>query len=1023
MMIKPQMGNSVLCPILVGRNVQFGTLKRLIDQTLDGEHPINVALIAGEAGIGKSRLASVATTYASGRGYLILQGRCFEPDQTLPYAPFLDLLHSFCASQASTDIMQAFGRIFVSQTQNAAPLLNLLPELAEYLPDVEPAPPLEPEEEKRRLFQSFTQFFNYIALEQAKAEKFASPLHIVIEDLHWCDEDSLDLLFHLAYRLVTRRALFVLTYRNDETYYPLQSFLAKLDRARITTEIILSRLSARDVETMIRAIFGQPQLIHPEFVSAIYELTDGNPFFIEETLKVLVGSGDLDDGTTGWARKSASALLEGRQLPRTVQETVGRRMQILNTDAARILTLAAVAGRHFDFNLLQRLTGHDEQYLITMIKELITAQLVIEESADVFAFRHALTRQAVYASLLARERRALHFTIAETMENLYANSLDNRISELAYQFFEAGVWDKALSYSQKAGESACRLYAQRTAIEHFTRAITAAQMLAAPLTLPSLFRARGEAYELLGDFDSARGDYEAALEVAQTNDDPRAQWQVWLNLASLWAARDYTRMGDILEKALLAVRRLDDPVALAQTLNRLGNWHMNVEHAEESIRYHTEALSAFEKLQDQRGLAQTYDLLGMTSGMLGDFIKAVSYYEQAATLFRKVDDRGGLGSVLSILGARGNIYLLNTGVWPIVSLEECLREMETAVNLMREVGSRPGEALALAWLAQVHATAGNYGRALELSTQAVTLAEEIAHRQFASILHWVAGAIHLDIMAFADAQSHLEQSLNMARESEAIHWVRTAAAFLASTHILKGDLPQAESILQSALTPDTSMQFNGQRQAWVAQAEFLLAVGKPDEALVLIERLIASAPNVDGRGEHAIPRLGFLRGEVLTALNRLEEAEVILRAAGETTRLYHVPGMEWRIHAALSRVLRGEESERETQVGKEIIESLASSIANESLRETFVRKAMGTFPPAPMLTAKQLTKKQYGGLTTREREVAARVAQGKTNRAIAEELVLSERTVEKHIENIMAKLGSDSRAQIAVWAVENGLRE
>src|SRR5207253_2900858 len=119
-----------------------------------------------------------------------------------------------------------------------------------------------------------------------------------------------------------------------------------------------------------------------------------------------------------------------------------------------VLSLAAVAGRHFDFALLQALTQHDEAQLLRLIKELVAAQLIVEESAERFAFRHALTRQAVSAQLLVRERKVLHRTIAETLERLYASSIEAHLVELTYHFYEAGAWEQALLYGQRAGEQA-----------------------------------------------------------------------------------------------------------------------------------------------------------------------------------------------------------------------------------------------------------------------------------------------------------------------------------------------------------------------------------------------------------------------------------------------------------------------------------------------------------------------------------------------------------------------------------------
>jgi predicted ATPase len=204
--------------------------------------------------------------------------------------------------------------------------------------------------------------------------------------------------------------------------------------------------------------------MHRNLLDSLYTLTEGNPFFIEEILKSMIASGELIFTNDEWVAKPSHEL----HLPRNIQDAVQQRIGRLSEASKRILTLAAVAGQRFDFALLQQLTHDDEQQLLAVMKELIAAQLVIEESADQFAFRHALTQQAIYTQLLVRERRTLHHAIAETLENLYATTLEHYVEELAYHFYKAEVWEKALKYGQLAGDKAQALFSPRAAIEHYT---------------------------------------------------------------------------------------------------------------------------------------------------------------------------------------------------------------------------------------------------------------------------------------------------------------------------------------------------------------------------------------------------------------------------------------------------------------------------------------------------------------------------------------------------------------------------
>ncbi len=443
----------VVCPVLIGRVYDLAILHTFIDEAKNGKG--QVLLISGEAGIGKSRLVKEAKTYAT-QSMCILQGICFESDQSYPYAPLLDLLRTFFNTRAPEDFLQHSDTI-------PHELFKLLPELDNGQLDVRMMSGQDPSQEKRRLFAVLTQFFMSQAAKQ--------PVLLIIEDLHWCDDTSLEFLLYLARRCTSQPMLMIFTYRNDEVHQNLIHWLAQLERERLAQELALVRLSQNDVEEMLNAIFNKQYPIHRDLLDYLYTLTEGNPFFIEEILKSLIASGELVFTNGKWVGRPLHEL----HIPRNIQDAVQQRIEGLSEASKQILTLASVTGHRFDFALLQQLTHDDEQQLLTVMKELIAAQLVIEESADQFAFRHALTQQAIYTQLLVRERRALHHTIAETIENLYATTLEHYVEDLAYHFYKAEVWEKALKYGQQAGDKAQALYSPRAAIEHYTQALHAAQ--------------------------------------------------------------------------------------------------------------------------------------------------------------------------------------------------------------------------------------------------------------------------------------------------------------------------------------------------------------------------------------------------------------------------------------------------------------------------------------------------------------------------------------------------------------------
>jgi DNA-binding CsgD family transcriptional regulator len=249
--------------------------------------------------------------------------------------------------------------------------------------------------------------------------------------------------------------------------------------------------------------------------------------------------------------------------------------------------------------------------------------------------------------------------------------------------------------------------------------------------------------------------------------------------------------------------------------------------------------------------------------------------------------------------------------------------------------------------------------------------------------------------------------------------------YLILVYILQRELASAEVILNAVLKPDLPAQTLGQRQVWCGAAEFALASDDPSMALHIADQLFVSAANLENQGEATIPQLAKLRGEALAALQRWPEAEAALQAALEGAARQGVRPLLWRIHLALGKLYqtqgRQEEAEQAFAAARTIIEELAANVPDPVLRDNFLQRALEMLPSAPALSPRQAVKAEFGGLTKREVEVATLIARGKTNREIAEVLVVGERTVETHVSNIMSKSGFASRRQIVAWAVEKGL--
>ena len=532
-------------------------------------------------------------------------------------------------------------------------------------------------------------------------------------------------------------------------------------------------------------------------------------------------------------------------------------------------------------------------------------------------------------------------------------------------------------------------------------------------------------HELLGAFDAAHADYLQALTLVRDQHDPAAEWQSLLDLGWLWTGRDYQRAGEYFQQAVERARTMDAPAALAQTLNRIGNWYVHAEQPRAGLRYHREALALAQAAGDRSLEAATLDLLGISCYMGGDMIEGTTFYQQAIALLRERGDRQGLSSSLAPFATRGVSYMHDTIVQPGVDPELCRQQAEEAVTLARQIDWPAGEAHALMFLGLDLGPRGHYGRALEAAHACIEIATRIEHGVWLTGGGFTLGALYLDLLALPAARQATEQALHRAQAIGSKFLIAAATAFLAATCVAQADLARAAAVLDAALDRDAPMETLAQRLVWRSRVELALAQADYATALRDVDRMIASAiPAASGQ---VIPGLWYLRGLALAGLDRGAEAEAVLEAVVARARDDRRLALLWRALAALGRIY-GQRGQREQvarvcEEAQTIVDDLAAQVPDAELRETFARGVAAAMPQVAPLSPRRAAKLAFDGLTSRECEVAILIAAGLSNRALADKLVLSERTVAKHVENILSKLAFTSRAQVAAWVVEKRLNQ
>jgi class 3 adenylate cyclase/tetratricopeptide (TPR) repeat protein len=450
----------------VGRKAERAKLRAMADEAAKGQ--LRVALISGEPGIGKTRLAVHVGLQAHASGTAVLFGRCQE-ELRVPYQLWAEALRH-CVEHAPDDALRRHVE------RSGGEVARLAPNLLRRLPDAPPPRQTDPETERYLLWTAIEGL-----LEEVSSQ---TPAVLILDDLHWADKPTLTLLKRLAVSDPPMALLVIGTYRESELTRgeALTELLADLRRESCVERIALDGLEEADVVTLMDAVGHEVDETGVALAREITRETDGNPYFVIELMRHLGESPATRQRRDG--RWSFSGSIADLGLPRSVREVIGRRVERLGSAAVQALQAAAVVGRDFDIELLGRVLGRESGELLQILEQAVDASL-LHESRQVpgqFSFAHALVNQTIYESLGVTRRAHVHRHVGEALEELFGEDGDH-VRELAHHWSKATVpveADKAVAYARRAGEHALADLAPDEALRWFGRALDLLGQHAAP---------------------------------------------------------------------------------------------------------------------------------------------------------------------------------------------------------------------------------------------------------------------------------------------------------------------------------------------------------------------------------------------------------------------------------------------------------------------------------------------------------------------------------------------------------------
>jgi predicted ATPase len=612
----------VSSPVLVGRDAEVVQLRGTLERAASGEPAIVV--VAGEAGVGKTRLVAELIREAGEigvTGAVALTGGCLDVgDGVFAYAPMVEALRPLASMLDPEELDRVLDGA-------RAELARLVPELGQR-PGGEPAAPLAP----TRLFELLLGVLHRLAQR--------GPVLLVVEDLHWADQSTRDLLGFLVRNLRGGVAL-VMTYRSDELHrrHPLRPFLAELDRTGRAERLELARLGRRELAELLAGILDGP--VAPALVGEILARSEGNPFFAEELL---------------------AAHLEGTVLPSALRDLVLARVEALSEPAQRVLEAAAVAGAHVDHELLAAVVGQDADQLVWLLREAVTHYvLVVDEASGAYVFRHALVQEAVYDDLLPVQRAPMHAAYARALERRIERRGDpDRITavergQLAYHWYAAHDRGRALLASVRAGQAAEAASAPAEALEHYERALELCDeapdaAARSPLDRVSLLQRAAEAASQAGWYDRAVTLARLALDrVDAAVEPPRAGAMLERLARYRWLAGDGPRALAAIERAVAMIPEEPPSLERARALAAHGQILMLLSHHAEALGRCEEAVAMARQVGDRAIEGHALTSLGTSLSILGKVDEGIATLERGMEIAKALGDLDDIGRAHSNL--------------------------------------------------------------------------------------------------------------------------------------------------------------------------------------------------------------------------------------------------------------------------------------------------------------------------------------------------------------------------------------
>lgn len=750
----------------VGRSKEIAEIVGILNETRDSHG--SVIFVTGAVGIGKSRFLNVIENIAVAEGFLVMKGRGLD-ERSVPYLPFIETFKS-AGIWGKTDEPGPIG-LAVSAVQT----------------NIEP---VDANRERYRIFEEYYQ--------KLKTLIKSSPVLIIIDDVQWADQSSLNLLVYLSKHTTTEKFSIICAYPDEPLVLKKARYFLEAREKIIASmpvrTMVLEPLTLEDTATLLESLL-QTWKIPGELLKTVYEKTEGNPLFIEELAHVIISKGFYEPRTRKIKRELSELLV-----PENITSILKTRIDSLPENAKKALSAAAIFGRRFRYNELKAMLEVPDEQLLELLEILIEYGYIVEctEAEDTYRFAHNLFFEVSYEMLSGLRRKTLHEKAGKVLEALY-RQVPEHYTDIAIQYWRACNYEKCAHYALLAARYTFEKFAVEACIEHAKRALECMNLLKNK-HLQDALEAHwllADAYTILGEYDGAiehlleirrlakeMGDVQheiramtkqadvermrgnpqeslrllsEALDIARENKLTRESGTIYRMIGFVYEKRgDYLAAQSYYEKALGVIEKYDDEVELAELYHRYGtNMYMQGK-IEDAKTYLLRAVEIRKKNNLLRELANTYNNLGALYASQNNTEKGIEYYMLSREIFEKTHDIAGQAFIYNNLG----VIYHDAGNWER-AMEFYKKDYETNLRL----GNKWNYLVSASNIANLYKDMQDFERAKEYYFKVIQISNELNEKRILPKSLANLAIVYAMEQDFKNASEYMEKAMSIADET------------------------------------------------------------------------------------------------------------------------------------------------------------------------------------------------------------------------------------------------------------------